>query len=200
METKIFEILRQGGEAKQFAEIMAAYFATSKDDLAKSFRSAYHRHVNIADAPADASKQPKKQVKAKEPVQRDRNYTTFKTCGISEAHLQMLRLELIKEGWIACDTQADDFYKLFTGKTNNTKITWTKKVGKGMLLYLFQRMYEEQKISVPYAYHLTTIIESHFVDTDGHYLTGLNNSKVCNKHLPVVKACIDILQVQVEID
>ncbi len=200
MKNQLFEILLHGGEAKQLGEIMAVYFATSKDDLAKSFRSAYHQHVNMADVPADASKQPTKRVKPKETVQRDRNYTTFKMCGITEAHLQLLRQELIKEEWIARDTQPDDFCMLFSGKTNNTKITWTGKVGKGMLRYLFQRMEKEQKISVPYAYHLTTILESHFVDQEGNYLYGLNKGTISNKHLPVIKACIDLLQLQVDID
>ena len=179
---------------------MAAYFATSKDSLAKSFRSAYHRYTNDADAPVDPIKQVKKRPQPIEPAQLDRNYTTFKMCGIMEKHLQMLRQYLTTVGWIAKDTQPDDFHNLFSGKINNTKITWTGKVGKGMLRYLFQRICKEQKLLVPHAYHLTTILESHFVDTDGRYLYGLNKSKVCNKHLPVVKTCIDILQVQLEID
>ena len=193
------ENFRQGSEAKQLGKLMAAYLATSEDDLAKSFRSAYHLQTNAADAPAGKTKQEKKRHKTTEQVQLDRNYITFKTCGIMPNHLQMLRQHLIKVGWIAKDTQPDDFHNLFTGKVNNTKITWTGKVGKGTLLYLFRQMRKQQKISVPYAYHLTTILESHFVDTDGRYLYGLNKSKVCDKHLPVVKECTDILQIQLEI-
>ena len=108
MKNQLFEILLHGGEAKQLGEIMAAYFATSKDDLAKSFRSAYHQHVNMADAPANASKQPTKRVKPKETVQRDRNYTTFKMCGITEAHLQLLRQEG-KVGKVCCDTSSREW-------------------------------------------------------------------------------------------
>ena len=37
MGKQILEILCHGGEAKQLGEIMAAYFATSKDELANLF-------------------------------------------------------------------------------------------------------------------------------------------------------------------
>ena len=151
METEIknFNTLLQGGTTKQLAEMMAAYFATSEDELAKSFRSAYHQHINMTDAPARTSNQTKKRVKTKEPVQLDCNYIAFSMCGITEGHLQMLRQELIKVEWIARDTQPDDFSKLFSGKINNTKITWTGKVGMGMLVYLFNMMVKQQKIALP---------------------------------------------------
>ena len=196
MGKQSLEILCHGGEAKQLGEIMAAYFATSKDELAKSFRTAYHRHINMPDAPATVQ-QPKKRLKPKEPVQLDRNYITFSMCGIMYAHLQMLRQTLIKAEWIARDTQPDDFDKLFSGKINNAKVTWTNKAGKGMLLFLFRQMYKQQKISIPYGYHLATILEAHFVDPDGHYLSNLNNSKDCRMHLPVIKECMDQLQLDV---
>ena len=112
----------------------------------------------------------------------------------------MLRLKLINVGWIARDTQPDDFYKLFSGKFNNAKITWTNKAGKGMLRFLFLQMYKQQMIAVPYGYYLTTILEAHFVDPDGMYLSKLNKSKDSRTHLPVIKDCMDILQLEVEID
>jgi len=196
MGKQTFEILPNGGEAKQLAERIAAYFASSNDQLAKSFRSAYHRHINMPDAPATIQ-QTKQRRRTDEPVQLDRNYITFSMCGIMYAHLQMLRQTLIKAEWIARDTQPDDFDKLFSGKINNAKVTWTNKAGKGMLLFLFRQMYKQQKISIPYGYHLATILESHFVDPDGHYLSNLNNSKDCRMHLPVIKECMDRLQLDI---
>ena len=200
MGKQTFEILPNGGEAKQLGKLMAAYLATSEDDLAKSFRSAYHQQTNAADAPAGTTKREKKRPKTTEQVQLDRNYITFTMGGITEGHIQMLRLHLIKVGWITRDTQPDDFYKLFSGKINNTKITWTNKAGKGMLRFLFLQMYKQQKISVPYGFHLSTILESHFVDPEGHYLYKLNKSKDSRTHLPVIKECMDILQLEIEID
>lgn len=196
MGKQTFEILPNGGEAKQLAERIAAYFASSNDQLAKSFRSAYHRQINMPDAPATIQ-QTKQRRRTNEPVQLDRNYITFSMCGIMYAHLQMLRQTLIKAEWIARDTQPDDFDKLFSGKINNAKVTWTNKAGKGMLLFLFRQMYKQQKISIPYGYHLATILESHFVDPDGHYLSNLNNSKDCRMHLPVIKECMDRLQLDI---
>lgn len=200
MGKQTFEILPNGGEAKQLAERMAAYFATSKDELAKSFRSAYHRHINMPDTPAAVVQQTKKRPKAKEPVQLDLNFITFSMCDITRGHLQLLRLTLIKAGWIARDTNPDDFDKLFSGKINNTKITWTKKVGKGTLLFLFRLMLKQRKIAVPYGHHLPTILESHFVDPDGNYLSNLNNSKDCRTHLQVIKECMDQLQLEIDLD
>lgn len=200
MGNLFLENLRQGDEARQLGKLIAAYLATSKDELAKSFRSTYHQQTNVTVAPAGTSLQTNKRPKATELVQKDRNYITFKMCGITEGHLQMLRLKLINVGWIARDTQPDDFYKLFSGKFNNAKITWTNKVGKGMLRFLFLQMYKQQMIAVPYGYYLTTILEAHFVDPDGIYLSKLNKSKDSRTHLPVIKECMDILQLEVERD
>ena len=138
--------------------------------------------------------------KPKEPVQQDRAYMTFKTTGILPAHLTMLCRKLIQVGWIAKDTQPDDFCNLFRGKTNNAKVTWTGAVGKGNLVFLFNVMVRQGKIAVPENHSATTILEAHFVDTNGKYLTGLNSSKESPKHLPVIKECIDILQLEVDID
>ena len=125
---------------------------------------------------------------------------TFKMGSISDGHLQMLRLKLIDVGWIANDTQPDDFTKLFSGKTNTIKITWTGIVGKGMLRFLFTKMAEQRFIIVPDSHSIDTILENHFIDTDGNYLSGLNSSKESIKHLPVVKECLDILQLEVDTD
>lgn len=138
--------------------------------------------------------------KPKPEVQVDRAYMTFKTTGILPAHLMMLCQKLIQVGWIAKDTQPDDFCNLFRGKTNNAKVTWTGRVGKGMLVFLFNVMVQQGKIAVPEKHSVTTILEAHFVDTNGKYLTGLNSSKESPKHLPVIKECMDILLLEVEVE
>ncbi len=136
----------------------------------------------------------------KEPIQPDRNYITFKMGNITDGHLQMLRKKLVDVGWIAKDTQPDDFGKLFSGKTNTTKIIWTGIVGKGMLRFLFAKMVEQRFIIVPDSHSIDTILENHFIDTDGNYLSGLNSSKESIKHLPVIKECLDILQLEADTD
>lgn len=136
----------------------------------------------------------------KEPAQQDRTYITFTMSGITVGHIDMLRQKLIQVGWIAKDTLPDDFYKLFSGKTNSTKITWSGAVGKGMLLFLFQKMVDQGEIVVPDNHSITTILENHLIDTDGNYLSGLNSSKESSKHFPIVKECLDILQLEVNND
>ena len=148
--------------------------------------------------PARPTTEPARQ--PKEPIQPDRNYITFKMGNITDGHLQMLRKKLVDVGWIAKDTQPDAFTKLFSGKTNTIKITWTGIVGKGMLLFLFSKMVEQRLIVVPENHSIATILENHFIDTDGNYLSGLNSSKESIKHLPVVKECLDILQLEVDTD
>ena len=136
----------------------------------------------------------------KKPAQQNRNYITFTMSGINVGHINMLRQKLIQVGWIAKDTLPDDFYKLFSGKTNSTKITWTGAVGKGMLLFLFQKMVEQGEIVVPDNHSITTILESHFVDKNGIYISGLNSSKESSKHFPVVNECLNILQLEADND
>lgn len=194
METIFFKEILQGKESKQLGEIMAAYFATSHDELAKSFRTAYQRHTNTATP--HTTKQVKKREKTEEAFPENRNHHTFKMCNITMGHLQLLRLKLISLGWIARDTQPDDFDKLFSGKINNTRITWTKKVGKGMLLFLFQQMCKQKLISVSYGHSISKILESHFVDKDGIYISGLNNSKFSRSHFEAIKECLDTLTLE----
>lgn len=145
------------------------------------------------------AEQPKQPRPKKEPRPTPKSIT-FKMGNITDGHLQMLRLKLIEAGWIANDTQPDDFAKLFSGKLNSTQITWTSNVGKGMLLFLFNKMAEQGLIVVPTNHSLTTILEKHFIDSDGNNLSGLNKSKESTKHLPIVKECLDILQLEVDID
>ena len=151
-------------------------------------------------APRQSEAASPKQAKPKREVQQDRAYMTFKTTGILPAHLTMLCRKLIQVGWIAKDTQPDDFCNLFTGKTNNAKVTWTGNVGKGNLVSLLNVMVQQGKIAVPENHSATTILEAHFVDKEGKYLTGLNSSKHSPKHMPVIKECMDILQLEVDVD
>ena len=153
------------------------------------------------EAPAAKPKPAKAPVpRKKKEVQLDKKYFTFKLCDISEGHLQLLRQKLIEVGWIAKDTQPADFSNLFTGKTNNAKITWTGTVGKGMLVCLFTQMVEQQRIAVPDNHSVNTILEHHFVDSEGKYLTRLHSSKPTVKFMPVVKECMNILMLAADAD
>ena len=152
--------------------------------------------ADLASYPPTATAKPKK----KEDVQVDKNYMTFCMADINVGHVNLLRQKLIEFGWIPKDTQPDAFSNLFSGTPNNTKIVWTGKVGKGTLAYLFKKMEEQQKITVPQSYNINPILEAHFVDKNGKYLTGLHKGKDALRHLPNIQKCLDVLYLDVDFD
>lgn len=143
---------------------------------------------------------PEKVAKKKKVDEPEKKTMTFKLGNITDGHLQMLRVKLIDVGWIAKDTQPNDFANLFTGKVNLTKIVWKKEVGKGMLVFLFTMMKKQHHIIVPKNHSLNTILEHHFVNEDGNYLTGLHSSKPTEKFMPIIKECLELLQIEIETD
>lgn len=130
----------------------------------------------------------------------DKAYITFATNGITTGHVTLLYKKLMDCGWIPKNTPADDFQKLFSGKSCVCKITWTGG-GKGNLRELFRIMREQELITIPGNNGLETVLESHFVDEEGNYLTGLNSSgNGANKSLPIIGECIRILQTPFDFD
>lgn len=157
------------------------------DDIQQSFS-------NIPYLEEQPREEPKKE------VQLTKNYMTFCMADINVGHVNLLRQKLIEFGWIPKDTQPDAFSNLFSGMPNNTKIVWTGKVGKGTLAYLFKKMEEQQKITVPQSYNINPILEAHFVDKNGKYLTGLHKGKDALRHLPNIQKCLDVLYLDVDFD
>lgn len=137
--------------------------------------------------------------KPKPTPQKNRNYMTFSANGINSGHITLLYQHLMDIGWIPRSTPADEFQRLFTGKSCVCRITWTGG-GKGNLRELFRIMREQQLITIPGNNGLETILEAHFVDEDGNYLTGLNSSKPSKKSLPIINECIRLLQQSFDFD
>lgn len=158
---------------------------------------AFRKRIELiqADMPAFEPTKPEKKVKMTE-----NDTITFRLGNITDGHLQLLRLKLIDVGWIAKDTQPDDFAKLFSGTTNHTKIVWTGCVGKGMLVFLFKEMEKHHYLIVPENNSINTILECHFVDETGRKLTGLHSSKPTKKFMPIIKQCLDQLQIEIDLD
>lgn len=158
---------------------------------------AFRKRIELiqADMPAFEPAKPKKKVKLTE-----NDTITFQLGNITDGHLQLLRLKLMEVGWIAKDTQPDDFAKLFSGTTNHTKIVWTGCVGKGMLVFLFKEMEKHHYLIVPENNSINTILECHFVDEIGRKLTGLHSSKPTEKFMPIIKQCLDQLQIEINLD
>ena len=150
---------------------------------------------------SDLSKFPEEKKNPEKKVKLTENDTiTFQLGNITDGHLQLLRLKLMEVGWIAKDTQPDDFAKLFSGTTNHTKIVWTGCVGKGMLVFLFKEMEKHHYLIVPENNSINTILECHFVDETGRKLTGLHSSKPTKKFMPIIKQCLDQLQIEINLD
>lgn len=128
----------------------------------------------------------------------DHCFMTFQcSAGVSDFHIAALQQDLVKQKWISKDTNPDDFNLLFSGKSCVCKIIWTGG-GKGNLRELFHIMREQQLITIPGNNGLEKVLESHFVDKNGNYLSGLNSSKPSKKTLPIIAECIRILQQSID--
>ena len=70
--------------------------------------------------------------------------------------------------------------------------------GKGTLVDLFKKLVAEGLIFVADGFTIPSILEGHFKDKSGKWLTGLDNGDpVNNKALPVIQECIIILNASV---
>lgn len=122
-----------------------------------------------------------------------RELMTFRKNGITEAHLKVLCFQLVSEGWI--EGQEPDFLALFSGEPDACTLVWRGAFGKGTLRGLFRQMAAQGLIIVPDGFSLDHILEGHFTDTQGHFLTGLNSSgeEPAPKALPFLHRCLQLL-------
>lgn len=170
----------------------------SQDKMNQFF--AFRKKIELIQTDMLQQVAPVKERKQKPEVQLDRKHITFKKNGILDPHLVLVCKHLVQNEWIDPETQPNDFCNLFTGKSNNAKIKLTGKIGLGTFVFLFEKMEEQQHITVPKGHSVKTILKAHVLDKDGKYITGLNKTTVTAKHLPVVQECLDFLQLDVDID
>ena len=122
---------------------------------------------------------------------KPRETMTFKRKGsMTEPHLLLLYMALTKEQWI--DGNDADFKALFSGsRDEDCELVWLGKYGKGTLVELFKQMVGAGLIEVPQGFTLSAILEGHFKDKNGQWLTGLDKGDAANdKAMPVIKECI----------
>lgn len=119
---------------------------------------------------------------------------------VLDGHLTLLFQKLTKEGWI--DGFEANFKNLFSGQRDeNCQLTWTGLYGKGTLVELFKQLIKAELIDVPAGFTLSSILEGHFMDKQGHWLTGLDNGDPAhNKALPVIQECINLLKISPDAD
>ena len=159
-------------------------------------------------------KKPKKATGSK--PEKPRETMTFgRKSGVTDGHMTLLYQKLVKEEWIE-GNEADfkalfsgkrdeeewiegneaDFKALFSGKRDeNCELTWKGLFGKGTLVELFKRFVAERLITVAEGFTLPAILEGHFKDANGAWLTGLDKGNSANdKALPIITECVRLLK------
>ncbi len=139
--------------------------------------------------------------KSKRTIQKQRETMTFKKkSGVLDGHLVLLYRKLTNEDkWI--EGEEAHFIALFSGKRDkDCVLTWTGKYGKGTLVELFNQIIEADIIELPKGFTISAILEGHFKDTNGNWLTGLDKGNAANnKALPVIQECIRLLKTDAEL-
>lgn len=138
-------------------------------------------------------KKPKKATGSK--PKKPRETMTFgRKSGVTDGHMTLLYQKLVKEEWI--EGNEADFKALFSGKRDeNCELTWKGMFGKGTLVELFKRFVAERLITVAEGFTLPAILEGHFKDANGAWLTGLDKGNNANdKALPIITECVKLLK------
>lgn len=151
--------------------------------------------VNGSTPKAASSKKGSGKKDSDEKPPKPRETMTFKRKGsVTEPHLLLLYMALTKEQWI--EGNEADFKALFSGKRDeNCELTWKGLFGKGTLVELFKRFVAERLITVAEGFTLPAILEGHFKDANGAWLTGLDKGNSANgKALPIITECVKLLK------
>lgn len=144
-----------------------------------------------------SAKKPKKAPTAK--TKKPRETMTFgRKSGVTDGHLTLLYQKLVKEEWI--EGNEADFKALFSGKRDeDCQLTWKGLFGKGTLVELFKRFVADGLVTVADGFTLPAILEGHFKDTNGAWLTGLDKGNSANdKALPIIQECVKLLRANPE--
>ena len=139
------------------------------------------------------AKKPKKSATTK--PKKPRETMTFgRKSGVTDGHMTLLYQKLVKEEWI--EGNEADFKALFSGKRDeNCELTWKGMFGKGTLVELFKRFVAEGLVTVAEGFTLPAILEGHFKDINGAWLTGLDKGNSANdKALPIITECVKLLK------
>jgi hypothetical protein len=153
--------------------------------------------VNGEKAPDISRKKSSKKNISEEKASKPRETMTFeRKPEVTEEHLKLLFVKLAQEGWISGNVV--DFKTLFSGKRDEDCVTiWLGKYGKSTLVELFQQFVKSGMVILPDGFSLSSILEGHFKDEEGQWLTGLNKGDASNKKaLPVIAECIRLLKLR----
>lgn len=134
-----------------------------------------------------------------EKPEKPRETMTFgRKSGVTDGHLTLLYQKLVKEEWI--EGNEADFKALFSGKRDeDCGLTWKGLFGKGTLVELYKQFVGEGLVTVAEGFTLSAILEGHFKDTSGTWLTGLGKGNGANdKARPIIQECVKLLRANPE--
>lgn len=137
------------------------------------------------------------------------DYPVFsKGIGVTDDHIKAVYRLLTSIGWISTQTKYVDFLELFSGKSNDCEIIFTgqnkfgnnktNQLGISAIYVLFKKMLEEGLITTSNKkIKVGIILESHFIDTEGHFLKNISNvSTTSAKANEVIKKTIEIMKMR----
>lgn len=150
------------------------------------------QHTKTNSVPSEKKKRVAK--KSEKPKKPRETMTFGRKSGVTDGHMTLLYQKLVKEEWI--EGNEADFKALFSGKRDeNCELTWKGMFGKGTLVELFKRFVDERLITVAEGFTLPAILEGHFKDINGAWLTGLDKGNSANdKALPIITECVRLLK------
>lgn len=194
-------------------DLMAALEAISKSGIKVAGDLVLEKHVEheVANVEAggigiqinnsEAAKEAKpnatrsKKDAGEKPLKERETMTLRKKSGVIDGHLTLLYQKLTDEGCI--EGNEADFKALFSGQRDvDCMLTWTGKYGKGTLVGLFKKLAAEGLVFVPGGFTLPAILEGHFKDKSGEWLTGLDKGDPVNdKAQPMIKESVKLLKI-----
>lgn len=131
------------------------------------------------------------------------DYPVFsKGSGVTDDHIKAVYRYLAARGWISTRTPENEFLRLFCGKSNNCEISWTgidkqgsntpTRLGISALYVLFKSLRNEQLIKSDAK--VGPILESHFVDDSGLFVSNVSNVKttsaIANDVIGYIQQCM----------
>ena len=160
--------------ANLLGKLLTAYLSTSNDTLAVSFRAHYAANSSPAASVSSTTSSPSPRLPRKPTSLRlPPAPFTYRWSDSEQRRIIQLYQCLLRAGWIAPDTDPEDFLSLFSGHDTNCKIHWTGK--KTYLVYLFKLLTDRRYISTPKGVGRWMIVSSHFVDVHNRLFTHLNS-------------------------
>ena len=89
----------------------------------------------------------------------------------------------------------DKVNQLVDERDEECQLIWGGLYGKGTLVELFRQFVSAGLVTVPNGFTLPAILEGHFKDMNGLWLTSLDKGNAANdKALPFIKECVKLLK------